>query len=58
MALLVMAEDANVAGSDEPLTELREQDRFLPMANVTRIMKRSLPDVSAFQKPVGSFFPV
>jgi histone H3/H4 len=53
-----MAEDANVAGSDEPLTELREQDRFLPMANVTRIMKRSLPDVSAFQKPVGSFFPV
>ena len=33
--------------------ELREQDRFLPIANVARIMKRGIPteQVSKFRRP-------
>lgn len=30
-------------GGHEPQGELREQDRFLPIANVARIMKKSIP---------------
>lgn len=34
--------NSNVMGSSEYLSQ-REQDRFLPIANVSRIMKKSLP---------------
>ncbi|KAG5180112.1 nuclear transcription factor Y subunit B4, partial [Tribonema minus] len=30
--------------------ELREQDRFLPIANISRIMKKSLPDAAKIAK--------
>ena len=30
--------------------ELREQDRFLPIANISRIMKKSLPDNAKIAK--------
>ena len=30
-------------GADEEDEEVREQDRFLPIANISRIMKKSLP---------------
>ena len=39
-----MAEDA---GDTE---ELREQDRFLPIANISRIMKKSLPENAKIAK--------
>ncbi|CAM9560783.1 unnamed protein product [Ectocarpus sp. 6 AP-2014] len=40
-----MAEDAIV-----DTEELREQDRFLPIANISRIMKKSLPDNAKIAK--------
>ena len=40
-----MAEDALV-----DTEELREQDRFLPIANISRIMKKSLPDNAKIAK--------
>uniref|UniRef100_A0A7S1U5N7 Transcription factor CBF/NF-Y/archaeal histone domain-containing protein n=1 Tax=Phaeomonas parva TaxID=124430 RepID=A0A7S1U5N7_9STRA len=40
-----MAEDH---GDD--MAEIREQDRFLPIANIARIMKRSLPDNAKIAK--------
>lgn len=39
-----MAEDAG------DMEELREQDRFLPIANISRIMKKSLPDNAKIAK--------
>lgn len=39
-----MAEDA------ADMEELREQDRFLPIANISRIMKKSLPDNAKIAK--------
>ena len=44
-----MAEDAGLGGVDE-IEELREQDRFLPIANISRIMKKSLPDNAKIAK--------
>lgn len=38
---------AEEAGDTE---ELREQDRFLPIANISRIMKKSLPDNAKIAK--------
>lgn len=35
---------------DEEMTEIREQDRFLPIANIARIMKRSLPENAKIAK--------
>lgn len=40
-----MAEEAIV-----DTEELREQDRFLPIANISRIMKKSLPDNAKIAK--------
>mmetsp|Transcript_6740 Transcript_6740/g.9097 ORF Transcript_6740/g.9097 Transcript_6740/m.9097 type:complete len:203 (+) Transcript_6740:57-665(+) len=34
----------------ESLDEVREQDRFLPIANISRIMKRSLPENAKIAK--------
>ncbi|XP_057865248.1 nuclear transcription factor Y subunit B-1 isoform X2 [Cryptomeria japonica] len=31
------------SGEQSPLSNVREQDRFLPIANISRIMKRALP---------------
>lgn len=31
------------AGEEEEFEEVREQDRFLPIANISRIMKKALP---------------
>ncbi|CAM9791838.1 unnamed protein product [Discosporangium mesarthrocarpum] len=42
-----MAERADDAGETD---ELREQDRFLPIANISRIMKKSLPDNAKIAK--------
>ena len=39
---------AGPAGPEED--EIREQDRFLPIANVARIMKRTLPDTAKIAK--------
>lgn len=44
-ATATMAEDAIVESE-----ELREQDRFLPIANISRIMKKSLPDNAKIAK--------
>ncbi|KAJ0657709.1 putative transcription factor Hap3/NF-YB family [Helianthus debilis subsp. tardiflorus] len=44
VCVVIMAED--VAGSPESGGErsnIREQDRFLPIANISRIMKKALP---------------
>lgn len=37
-----MAEHAG--GGDDDIEELREQDRFLPIANISRLVKKRLPD--------------
>jgi len=49
--------DSNVSGSLPPLTEkqhqeieLREQDRWLPIANVARLMKNTLPATAKVSK--------
>lgn len=34
---------AEAADADDGLEEVREQDRFLPIANISRIMKKALP---------------
>lgn len=39
-----MAEDAGDVG------ELREQDRYLPIANISRIMKKMLPENAKISK--------
>lgn len=44
-----MAEDGGLFGVDD-VEELREQDRFLPIANISRIMKKSLPDNAKIAK--------
>ncbi|MED6121311.1 Nuclear transcription factor Y subunit B-3 [Stylosanthes scabra] len=38
-----MAESDNESGQGGNAAEFREQDRFLPIANVSRIMKKALP---------------
>mmetsp|Transcript_2510 Transcript_2510/g.6450 ORF Transcript_2510/g.6450 Transcript_2510/m.6450 type:complete len:144 (+) Transcript_2510:100-531(+) len=39
-----------VKDSDAALAEFREQDRFLPTANIARIMKRNLPPNAKISK--------
>ena len=39
-------------GSDRSNPMLREQDRFLPIANVARIMKKTIPRTGKVQKHV------
>ncbi|XP_051128641.1 nuclear transcription factor Y subunit B-3-like [Andrographis paniculata] len=38
-----MADSDNESGGNRDQSSLREQDRFLPIANVSRIMKKALP---------------
>lgn len=40
-------EDQNTSQTDE---EAREQDRFLPVANIARLMKRGLPQNAKVSK--------
>lgn len=35
--------DAHESGDQSPQSNVREQDRFLPIANISRIMKKALP---------------
>lgn len=42
--------DSGGQGSAHDLSSLREQDRFLPIANVSRIMKRALPTNAKISK--------
>lgn len=42
--------DGNHASGDEMDADLKEQDRFLPIANVARIMKRALPENAKIAK--------
>lgn len=35
--------DADESGDQSPQSNVREQDRFLPIANISRIMKKALP---------------
>ncbi|KAI9026500.1 histone-fold-containing protein [Phycomyces nitens] len=44
-----MSGSANQSG-DEVDIDLKEQDRFLPIANVARIMKKALPDNAKIAK--------
>lgn len=44
------AYDDNVSGGDDKGDEVREQDRFLPIANIARIMKKSLPENAKIAK--------
>ncbi|CAG8754638.1 17675_t:CDS:2, partial [Cetraspora pellucida] len=44
-----MSEGAHPSG-DEDVEDFKEQDRFLPIANVARIMKRALPDNAKIAK--------
>ncbi|KAI7863079.1 CCAAT-box binding factor HAP3-like protein [Spinellus fusiger] len=44
-----MSGSANQSG-DEGDIDLKEQDRFLPIANVARIMKKALPDNAKIAK--------
>jgi len=41
---------AGDSGSSSYATMMREQDRFLPMANIARIMKQTLPDNAKISK--------
>lgn len=40
-------------GRDSREGELREQDRFLPIANVARIMKKGIPETGKVCKSFG-----
>ncbi|RGB37981.1 histone-fold-containing protein [Rhizophagus diaphanus] len=44
-----MSEGAHPSGDDE-VEDFKEQDRFLPIANVARIMKRALPENAKIAK--------
>ncbi|CAG8668750.1 10619_t:CDS:2 [Dentiscutata erythropus] len=44
-----MSEGAHPS-ADEDVEDFKEQDRFLPIANVARIMKRALPDNAKIAK--------
>ncbi|XP_063223918.1 nuclear transcription factor Y subunit beta [Bacillus rossius redtenbacheri] len=43
-------DDSNQGGSDKQGYLLREQDRFLPIANIAKIMKRGIPDPGKIAK--------
>jgi nuclear transcription Y subunit beta len=44
-----MSEGAHPSGDDD-VDDFKEQDRFLPIANVARIMKRALPENAKIAK--------
>ena len=44
MNFLDMDDSYDDHGRDSREVELREQDRFLPIANVARIMKKGIPE--------------
>ncbi|KAF5285684.1 hypothetical protein FQR65_LT13069 [Abscondita terminalis] len=43
-------DDSNHDATDKMGTPLREQDRFLPIANVAKIMKRAIPETGKIAK--------
>ena len=43
-------DDSNHDGTDKLGAPLREQDRFLPIANVAKIMKRAIPETGKIAK--------
>lgn len=45
-------DDSNHESSDKSGIPLREQDRFLPIANVAKIMKRAIPDTGKVNNKV------
>ena len=45
-------DDSNHDGGDKMGLPLREQDRFLPIANVAKIMKRAIPDTGKVYKVI------
>lgn len=50
MSYLVSKEEADLAAANSPDIELREQDRWLPIANVARLMKNTLPTTAKVSK--------
>lgn len=44
-----MSSEGGVAGDDGGIS-VREQDRFLPIANISRIMKKALPSNAKIAK--------
>lgn len=45
-----MGDDQDMEKGNDTETYLREQDRFLPIANVSRIMKRAVPPIGKIAK--------
>ncbi len=45
-----MSEGAAHPSGDDEVEDFKEQDRFLPIANVARIMKRALPENAKIAK--------
>ena len=46
-----MADGAEAEGAGgEKMEEVREQDRYLPIANISRIMKKALPNNAKIAK--------
>jgi nuclear transcription Y subunit beta len=43
-------DEVSGGGGSPPANVLREQDRFLPIANIARIMKRALPQNAKIAK--------
>lgn len=50
MSFSVTKEEAEAAAANSPDIELREQDRWLPIANVARLMKYTLPATAKVSK--------
>lgn len=50
MSFSITKEEADNAASNSPDIELREQDRWLPIANVARLMKYTLPATAKVSK--------
>ncbi|XP_045474620.1 transcriptional activator HAP3 isoform X1 [Harmonia axyridis] len=46
-------DDSNHDGGDKHGAPLREQDRFLPIANVAKIMKRAIPDTGKVNSKIA-----
>lgn len=49
-ALMAVAQVAPAADGKEEYEEIREQDRYLPIANIARIMKNTLPENAKIAK--------
>lgn len=50
MSFSITKEEAEAAAANSPDIELREQDRWLPIANVARLMKYTLPALAKVSK--------